>query len=203
MKLSAHQTRIDNQVATVACLGEPVRRRLYRYVAGQPDPVSREQAAAGVGVAHHVAKFHLDKLEADGLLAIEFRRPSGRSGPGAGRPTKFYRRAPREVAVSLPERRYDLLGRVMAEAITTSTASAEPVSATLPLAAQAAGRKLGQQARERTGTGSEPDGDRQGRLPRVGRQRLRAPGRSGRESRCSNCPFHRLAEDSTWISRAD
>ena len=47
----------DAQVERVAALGEPVRRSLYRFVVAQPDPVSREQAAAGVGVAHHVAKF--------------------------------------------------------------------------------------------------------------------------------------------------
>ena len=70
----------DAQVARVAALGEPVRRSLYRFVVAQPDAVSREQAAAGVGVAHHVAKFHLDRLESDGLLEVEYRRPPGR-GP--------------------------------------------------------------------------------------------------------------------------
>src|SRR5439155_9153327 len=108
----------DTQVAGVAALGDPVRRALYRYVVAQPGPVSRDQAAVGVGVPHHVAKFHLDKLEADGLLEVEFSRPPGRGGPGAGRPAKLYRRASREVAVSLPERRYDLAGRVMARPVT-------------------------------------------------------------------------------------
>src|SRR6185437_8217202 len=128
MRLSKHQASVDTQVASVASLGEPVRRILYRYATSQTEPVSREQAAAGVGVAHHIAKFHLDKLEEDGLLEVEYRRPAGRSGPGAGRPTKFYRRATREIAVSLPERRYDLAGRLMAEAITNSTASKNPAS---------------------------------------------------------------------------
>jgi predicted ArsR family transcriptional regulator len=72
----------DARVARVAALGEPVRRSLYRFVVGQPDAVSREQAAAGVGVAHHVAKFHLDRLEADGLLDTEYRRPAVRAPAG-------------------------------------------------------------------------------------------------------------------------
>src|SRR6266542_2337928 len=74
----------DAQVAGVAALDEPVRRALYRYVVAQPGPVSRDQAAEGTGVPRHVAKFHLDKLAEGGLLEVEFRRPAGRGGPGAG-----------------------------------------------------------------------------------------------------------------------
>src|SRR4051794_35344309 len=91
-------------VASVAALGEPVRRDLYRYVVTQHDPVSREAAAAATGVAHHVAKFNLDRLVAEGLLDVEYSRPPGRGGPGAGRPAKLYRRAARDISVSLPER---------------------------------------------------------------------------------------------------
>src|SRR5665213_1103563 len=98
----------DLQVSSVAALGEPVRRALYRYVVEQGKPVSRDEAAAGVGVARHVAKFHLDRLEEDGLLEAEFSRPPGRrAGPGAGRPSKLYRRSSHELSVSLPERQYD------------------------------------------------------------------------------------------------
>src|SRR6185437_10558045 len=80
----------DQQVDRIAALGEPIRRALYRYVITEPNPVGREQAATAVGVPLHVAKFHLDKLEADGLLDSEYSRPPGRSGPGAGRPAKRY-----------------------------------------------------------------------------------------------------------------
>ena len=109
-----------DRVAGVAALAEPIRRDLYLFVAGQPDAVSRDQAAAGVGVPRHTAKFHLDKLVEEGLLATEFRRLSGRRGPGAGRPAKLYRRAGGEVSVSLPDRRYDLAGQLMAQAIEES-----------------------------------------------------------------------------------
>src|SRR5690242_11670803 len=105
-------------VVRVAALNEPVRRELYRYVVAQDEPVSRDKAAAATGVAHHVAKFNLDRLVADGLLDVEYARPPGRGGPGAGRPAKLYRRSAREIAVTLPERRYDLAGGVLAEAVT-------------------------------------------------------------------------------------
>src|SRR5690349_24630325 len=94
----------DSQVSGVSALAEPARRALYLYVVAQPEPVSRDGAAEGVGLARHTAKFHLDKLVEEGLLDTEFRRLSGRRGPGAGRLTKLYRRSAREVAVTLPQR---------------------------------------------------------------------------------------------------
>src|SRR5699024_7320365 len=78
--------------------------------------VGRHAAAAAVDVAVHTAKFHLDRLVEDGLLDVEFRRLSGRTGPGAGRPAKLYRRSDREFAITLPERRYDLVGHILATA---------------------------------------------------------------------------------------
>ena len=39
---------------------------------------------------------------------MRFQRLTGRSGPGAGRTAKLYRRSDTEIGVSLPERRYDL-----------------------------------------------------------------------------------------------
>src|SRR5688572_23905287 len=132
-----------DDVASVAALGEPVRRALYRYVVAQDAPVSRERAAAGTGVARHVAKFNLDRLVADGLLDIEYARPPGRSGPGAGRPAKLYRRAARDISVSLPDRRYQLAGHVMAEAITAAARDRVPIVEALRTAAAVTGRELG------------------------------------------------------------
>src|SRR6478672_2836053 len=139
------------RVAGVAALAEDVRRELYLFVVAEPDPVSRDQAAAGVGVPRHTAKFHLDRLVEEGLLETEFRRLSGRQGPGAGRPAKLYRRSPGEVAVSLPERHYDLAGRLLAGAIEASSRDGTPVAAALQSGAQSYGSGLGAEARERAG----------------------------------------------------
>src|SRR5215204_7026372 len=95
------------QVSAVAALSEPTRRRLYDHVAGQPHPVSRDEAAAAVAVPRATAAFHLDRLVDDGLLEVHFERRSGRTGPGAGRPSKLYRRSDSAVEVSFPERHYD------------------------------------------------------------------------------------------------
>jgi predicted ArsR family transcriptional regulator len=189
-------TDFDAQVAGVAALAEPVRRALYRYVVAQPGAVSREQAATGVGVAHHVAKFHLDRLEEDGLLEVEFLRPAGRSGPGAGRPAKLYRRSSREFAVSLPERRYDLAGRVMAEAITTAASSGVPVTEALRSAASATGRALGQDAARAAGSRASQAARVQA-ICRVLADNGYEPRAGGVGIALANCPFHGLAHDYT------
>lgn len=180
-------------VTSVAALGDPVRRDLYRYVVRQDRPVSREQAAAGVGVALHVAKFNLDRLVRDGLLDIEYSRPPGRGGPGAGRPAKLYRRTARDIAVSLPERRYDLAAQVMAEAITVAVRDGVPVGDTLRTAARAVGRRLAEAADPPAAT---PLVDAVGD----------ALARNGYEPRATpdaivlaNCPFHKLARDYTEL----
>ena len=110
------------QAAGIGALVDETRRGLYEYVVGEPDPVGREQAASALDLPLHTASFHLDRLVAEGLLEVEFRRLSGRTGPGAGRPSKLYRRAGRTFAVSLPPRRYDLVGDILAEAVTRAAA---------------------------------------------------------------------------------
>lgn len=104
-------------LASLAPLADPVRRRLYEYVAGRGGPVDRDAAAKGVGIGRPLAAFHLDRLAEAGLLDVEFHRRSGRTGPGAGRPAKFYRRPDRDVSVSLPPRRYDLAAEILAEGV--------------------------------------------------------------------------------------
>ena len=115
---------MTDAVEAVSLLGEPVRRRLYDYVIGQADAVSREQAATAVGIKRPLAAFHLDKLAEEGLLEVEFRRLSEKKGPGAGRPAKLYKRSSQELSVSLPHREYELAARVFAEALTTEDSSA-------------------------------------------------------------------------------
>jgi len=102
------------QVSAVASLAEPTRRRLYDHVVRQAGPVSRDEAAAATDVPRATVAFHLDKLVDEGLLDVVFERRTGRTGPGAGRPSKLYQRAECDVSVSLPERRYDLAGGLLA-----------------------------------------------------------------------------------------
>src|SRR5207237_9039903 len=113
--------------------------------------VSLRAAAAGGGVARHVAKSQLARLVAGGLLDAEYRRPPGRGGPGAGRPAKLSRRSARTLEVSVPERRYDLAGRLLAEAVTQAERPGTPLAEALPEAAATAGFALGREARRQVG----------------------------------------------------
>ena len=140
----------DLDLAGVAALAEPVRRQLYDVVAGADAAVSREQAAQSAGVAVHTAKFHLDRLVDEGLLEVEYRRLTGRTGPGSGRPAKLYRRSDRELAVSLPARQYDLLSRILATAVAAATASGEPVADVAAAVARDEGTRFGQRHPSRT-----------------------------------------------------
>ncbi|HEX6032613.1 MAG TPA: helix-turn-helix domain-containing protein [Tepidiformaceae bacterium] len=184
----------DTRMARVAALGEPVRRALYRFVAGRHRPVSRDEAAEGVGVPRHVAKFHLDRLEEDGLLDTEFRRPPGRSGPGAGRPSKLYRRSKQEVAVSLPERHYELAGKLMADAITTATREQVPVGEALSAAAADIGSALGE---ETAGRMPPQHDDMLSVVGEVLDEYGYEPRREDGSLILANCPFHALAKDYT------
>ena len=138
----------QDPVKAIALLGEPNRRRVYDYVAGQPDAVGRDETAAALGISRELAAFHLDRLLAGDMLETEYRRRSGRTGPGAGRPAKLYRRTQREVAVSIPERRYEIAADVFAEGLRQlGTPGADAVAGV----ARGRGREMGLEARRTAG----------------------------------------------------
>src|SRR3954469_22808101 len=107
----------SERVAAVSTLDDPVRRALLDLVTRSEHPVSRDEAAAALGLSRRATAFHLDRLAEKGVLAVEYRRLTGRTGPGSGRPSKLYRRSPEEIEVSVPERHYDLVGEIMAGAV--------------------------------------------------------------------------------------
>src|SRR5215472_5053253 len=66
-------------ISVIAVLDDPVRRRLYDYVAAQGAGVSRSEAAQAAGIGRTLAAFHLDRLAETGLVEVTFARPGGRS----------------------------------------------------------------------------------------------------------------------------
>ena len=169
-------------IEAIGLLDEPVRRRLYEWVVAQRDAVGRDEAAAALGIKRPLAAFHLDRLARGGLLATEFRRLSGRSGPGAGRPAKLYRRSDEEVGVTLPDRRYGFAAELFAQALEKGAGDPAAIAAV----AHDAGAEMGR--RERRGRAGKrrvlqvlADGGYEPVVDRDGAIRLR------------NCPFHALA----------
>jgi predicted ArsR family transcriptional regulator len=170
----------EDEVTRLAALDDPVRRRLYAYIRGSAEPVSREDAAEAVGISRSLAAYHLDKLAEQDLLATSYRRPEGRSGPGAGRPAKVYV-AQGEVSFSFPPRDYLLAADLLAEAAATS---GEALAA-LDAVATRAGRGLGE------GVGEGRQGSLRDALASRGYEPFED---EGGVIRLRNCPFHRVAQ---------
>ena len=80
-------------VEALSVLGDRTRRQLYEFVAQSNLPVSRDECGQGTEIDRSLAAYHLDKLVEHGLLEASYARPASRTGPGAGRPAKLYRRA--------------------------------------------------------------------------------------------------------------
>lgn len=177
----------DAQVVAIAALAEPTRRRLYDHVVRQVAAVTRDDVVTALDLPRATAAFHLDKLVADGLLDVGFERRSGRTGPGAGRPAKLYRRAECSVSVSLPERRYDLAGSLLADAVAAADAAGESPRAVLERLAHDRGRDWAVAVSGRDGVLALLE--EQGFEPRA-------------EAGCvtlANCPFHLLARAHTEL----
>lgn len=175
----------ERQLSGVAALADQVRRRVYEHVVAQRDAVSRDGAAEACGIKRSLAAFHLDKLVDEGLLQVEYRRLTGRTGPGAGRPSKLYRRADAQFAVTLPPRGYDLAGRILAGGIAQAAASGTDVIAATNEVAYQHGRSLAAPA-----VGDPLDAitavlTDHGYEPRVEDDRIML----------ANCPFHTLAQE--------
>jgi predicted ArsR family transcriptional regulator len=181
--------RFEHDVAGVAALADPVRRRLYEHVVGQPDAVGRDEAAAAAGIKRPLAAFHLDKLVDEGLLEVEYRRLTGRTGPGAGRPAKLYRRSQREFDVTLPPREYDLVGQILAAGIQRAAEGGGEVLTCVRQVAFERGEQLA----------PGPDADAVEALMATLREHGFEPRREDGGIVLANCPFHALAQDFTEL----
>lgn len=179
---------LTDQISGVSLLADPVRRRLYEHVVGRPEPVGRVEAADAVGVAPHTAKFHLDRLVEQGLLTTEYRRLTGRTGPGAGRPSKLYRRSDRQVDLTLPRRQYELAGHVLAAAVELAASDDVPVLEAVQRTAHDVGRQLG------APTGEPRGGDDLDTVAGALRAYGYEPRRAGDVVELANCPFDRLVD---------
>jgi predicted ArsR family transcriptional regulator len=185
---------VPPELEALAALLAPTRRQLYRYVERHAEAVGRDEAAAALGISRSLAAFHLDKLVGVGLLETEYRRLSGRTGPGAGRTSKLYRRARQGVSLSLPQRDFELLARLLAESATPDGTAGLNLEA-----ARGYGRTLGRQA----GTSSRgPVAPAQllasveAVLDKLGFEPYRS---SATEVRLRNCPFDPLAREYTPV----
>ncbi len=175
---------VESRWQAVAALVDPVRRALYDHVRRQTHPVSRDEAADAVAITRNLAAFHLDKLVDAGLLRARYQAPAGQPR-GRGRTPKVYELAGNGVAVTMPQREYERVAAILAEAV--AKAPTDAARAALRTAA-AHGRRLGSQY----AIGDEPDplGRLGAVLTELGYEPTGDPV-GGLVLR--NCPFHALA----------
>jgi predicted ArsR family transcriptional regulator len=171
-------------IKAVAALDDELRRGMYGFIRAARRPVTRDEAAASVGISRKLAAFHLDKLVAAGLLRASY-QADGR----VGRAPKVYEPTEADVRVAIPQRQHDVLAEILLAAVVNDEARAAAINA-----ATERGENLGAAERQRN------------KLGRLGAERALtvAEGvlnRNGFESerhsptcvRLRDCPFHPMA----------
>jgi predicted ArsR family transcriptional regulator len=176
---------MQDRWTAVTALADPSRRALFEYVCSRGRPVSREDAAHAQRISRGLAAFHLDKLVDAGLLRARYEAPADQPR-GRGRAPKVYEPAGDGLAVTIPERRYELIAEILADAVDEDPAHAD---AAAHRHARERGRTIGAEftaagidlVAALAGLGFEPEPDETGRVL------------------LHNCPFHALATRHTAL----
>ncbi|MFB7631629.1 helix-turn-helix transcriptional regulator [Streptomyces sp. NPDC056149] len=181
----------DAAIASVSVLGEDSRRRMFAFIRRQTRPVTRDEAAASVGISRKLAAFHLDKLVDAGLLRARYASPGGIRK--VGRQPKVYEPTDSHIHVSIPDRRHELLADLLLEAVLTDGDGETAAHAAVRTAGRR-GRELGEQERETTRPGRLGAERGLSVCERMLDQHGFEPVRENpTRLRLRNCPFHPLA----------
>jgi predicted ArsR family transcriptional regulator len=177
-------------IAVIAVLSEDLRRRIYAFIRRSDHPITRDEAAASVGISRKLAAFHLDKLVEAGLLTARYAKTGLRR---VGRAPKVYEPANAQIQLSIPQREHGTLAEILLDAVLAAGDAGDARAAALAVAAER-GRRLGETERAAVRGG------------RIGAERaltlavriLETHGfEPARESatlvRLRNCPFHPYA----------
>ena len=111
------QLPADAAIKAVAALEDDLRHGMYEFIRTARAPVTREQAAAAVGISRKLAAFHLDKLVTAGLLLSHYAPVGGLRK--VGRTPKVYEPVDADIRISIPERQHDVLAAILIDAVLT------------------------------------------------------------------------------------
>jgi predicted ArsR family transcriptional regulator len=180
---------MDPAIRAVAVLDDELRAGMYSFIRAARRPVTRDEAAAAVGISRKLAAFHLDKLVDAGVLRAHYGQATGIRK--AGRAPKVYQPVETDISISLPPRHHDLLAGILLDAVLADGADARDAALRV---ARARGADVGADEREHARPG------------RLGAERAltlasAALQRNGFEPdrtaptcvRLRTCPFHPLA----------
>ena len=186
---------MENHWTAVTTLADPSRRALYDYVRRQDHPVGREEAAEAVAMSRGLAAFHLDKLVEVGLLGARYEAPPDRPR-GRGRAPKVYEVAGDGLAITVPERRYELIADILAEAVDEEPAAAGDAALRV---AHERGREIGAGMRAVAHAGDDAGDDAGVTIVDVLAGLGFEPARRNGQVLLHNCPFHALAARRTAL----
>lgn len=178
-------------IDSVSVLSEDSRRRMFAFIRRARRPVTRDEAAASVGISRKLAAFHLDKLVDAGLLRARYEAPGGTRK--VGRQPKVYEPTGEQITVNIPDRRHELLADLLLDAVLTEQTGETATQAAMRAARQR-GRQVGEAARHESRPGRL--GPERGLttcerlLDQYGYEPVRE---TPTRIRLRNCPFHPLA----------
>ncbi len=178
-------------IRAIAALDDDLRRGMYEFARAARRPVTRDEAAAAVGISRKLAAFHLDKLVDAGVLRT-------RSAPAAGirrvgRAPKVYEPSGTDIRVSIPPRHHDLLAGILLAAVLGERRGETAGDAALRVAREH-GEQLGSAERQRARPGRLGAERALTLASQLLEQRGFEPAREASTClRLRNCPFHPLA----------
>lgn len=178
-------------IRAVAALEDDLRRGMYAFARTARRPVTRDEAAAAVGISRKLAAFHLDKLVDAGLLRCHV--GAAAEPHRVGRRPKVYEPAGAAVQVTIPARHHDVLAGILIDAV-VSAGEGETARAAANRVAAERGNRIGAAERDRARPGRLGTERAltlaEGLLARYGFE----PDRTAPTCvRLRNCPFHPLA----------
>ncbi|MGI5127217.1 helix-turn-helix transcriptional regulator [Pseudonocardia sp. CA-107938] len=178
-------------IKAVAALDDELRHGMFSFIRRMRRPVSRDEAAAAVGISRKLAAFHLDKLVDAGVLQARF--ASGDGVRKVGRRPKVYEPVADDLRVTIPQRQHDVLAGILVDAVLTEREGETAREAALRVARDH-GAELGAAARAELRPGRLGAERALTAASTVAEQNGFEPARTSPTCvRLRNCPFHPLA----------
>ena len=182
--------RLRKSARSLSILGDHFRQELYVFVR-ERGSVTREEVSERFGISRNLAAFHLEKLVERHLLSARQGDRAGPGGPGAGRPPKVYEPSDMEFELTVPERRYDVVGKILVAAMEEQR-EGEPARDAARRVARERGEAFGRKSAARSHPTAVPDAMK--RTTKMLKSCGYEPFRQNGDILLRNCPFHRLAE---------
>jgi predicted ArsR family transcriptional regulator len=181
----------DPAIRAIAALEDELRRGMYEFARAARRPVTRDEAAAAVGISRKLAAFHLDKLVSAGVLRARYAPAAGIRK--VGRTPKVYEPSGTDIRVSIPQRSHDILAAILVDAVLSEQRGESAREAALRVA-RGRGEQIGAAERQRARPGRLGAERALTLASTLLEQRGFEPAREAPTCvRLRNCPFHPLA----------